>query len=104
MLLYAIRQGDVGRLSPKLGGPPLGAGTGTAPSITTTSFNVEGCTTPPCQALENAPAPNLKSALYACVVLYRKVDVRLPGKGNSKLPWREAGPLNHLDDVVDSDQ
>ena len=35
---------------------------------------------------------------------YRKVDVRLPGKGNSKLPWREAGPLNHHDDVVDSDQ
>ena len=32
------------------------------------------------------------------------VDVRLPGKGNSKLPSREAGPLNHLDDTVDSDQ
>jgi len=37
-------------------------------------------------------------------VLSRKVDVRLPGKGNSKLPWRETGPLNHLDDVMDSDQ
>ena len=34
----------------------------------------------------------------------RNLDVRLPGKGNSKLPWREAGPLNHLDDIVDSDQ
>ena len=34
----------------------------------------------------------------------RKVDVRLPGKENSKLPWREAGPLNHLDDTMDSDQ
>ena len=34
----------------------------------------------------------------------RKVDVRLPGKGNSKLLWREAGPLDHLDGIVDSDQ
>ena len=25
-------------------------------------------------------------------------------KGNSKLPWRKAGPPNHLDDKVDSDQ
>ena len=33
-----------------------------------------------------------------------KVDIRLPGKGNSKLPWRKAGPPNHLDDKVDSDQ
>jgi len=32
--------------------------------------------------------------------LYRKVDVRLPGKGN----WHEAGPPNHHDDKVDSDQ
>ena len=30
----------------------------------------------------------------------KKVDMRLPGK----LPWREAGPPNHLDDKVDSDQ
>ena len=30
----------------------------------------------------------------------RKADVRLPEKENSKLPWREAGPL----DIVDSDQ
>ena len=36
--------------------------------------------------------------------LTRRVDVRLPGKGDSKLPWREAGPLDHLDDIVDSDQ
>ena len=32
------------------------------------------------------------------------LDVRLPEKGIFKLPWREAGPLNHLDDKVDSDQ
>ena len=32
--------------------------------------------------------------------LRRKVDVRIPGK----LPWREAGPPNHHDDNVDSDQ
>jgi len=25
-------------------------------------------------------------------------------KGNSKIPWREAGPPNRLDDKVDSDQ
>jgi len=25
-------------------------------------------------------------------------------KGEFKLPWREAGPTNHLDDKVDSDQ
>jgi len=43
--------------------------------------------------------------------LLEAVDVRLPGKGNSnlgkrefKLPWREAGPPNHHDDKVDSDQ
>jgi len=34
----------------------------------------------------------------------RKVDVRLLGKGNSKLAWRKAGPPNHLDDKVVSDQ
>jgi len=36
-----------------------------------------------------------------------KVDVRLPGKGNSwkrQLTWLEAGPTNHHDDKVDSDQ
>ena len=32
------------------------------------------------------------------------VDVRLPGKKEFKLPWREAGPPNHLDDKVDPDQ
>ena len=26
------------------------------------------------------------------------------GKGNSKLPWRKAGPPNHFDGNVDSDQ
>ena len=29
---------------------------------------------------------------------HRKVDVRLPGKGEFKHLWREAGPPNHLDD------
>ena len=34
----------------------------------------------------------------------RKVDIRLHGKGNSKLSWRKAGQPSHLVDVVDSDQ
>ena len=34
----------------------------------------------------------------------RKVDMRLHGTGNSKLPWRKAGLPRHLDDVVNSDQ
>ena len=34
----------------------------------------------------------------------RKVDIRLPRKREFNLPWREAGPLNHLDDKVDSNQ
>jgi len=33
-----------------------------------------------------------------------KVDVRLPGKREFKLSWREDGPTNHHDDKVDSDQ
>ena len=33
----------------------------------------------------------------------RQVDRRLPGKGKSN-SWREAGPANHNDDKVDSDQ
>ena len=40
-------------------------------------------------------------------VLPRKVDIRLPGKGMKgefKIPWREAGLSNHLDNKVDSDQ
>ena len=32
------------------------------------------------------------------------VDIRLQEKGNSKLPWRKAGPPNRLVDVVGSDQ
>ena len=35
---------------------------------------------------------------------YRKEDIRLHGERNSKLPWREAGPPNHLNDEVDSVQ
>ena len=38
------------------------------------------------------------------LVGFRKVDVRLPGTGDAKLPWREAGSHNHHDDIVDSDQ
>ena len=34
----------------------------------------------------------------------RKVDRRLHGKGDLKLPWRKAGQPSHLVDVVDSDQ
>ena len=34
----------------------------------------------------------------------RKVDIRLHGKGNSKLPWRKAGQPKHLVDVEDLDQ
>ena len=34
----------------------------------------------------------------------RKVDSRLHGEGNSKLPWRKAGLPRHLVDVLDSDQ
>ena len=36
--------------------------------------------------------------------LNRKVDIRLHGKGDSKLWWRKAGQPSHLVDVVDSDQ
>jgi len=34
----------------------------------------------------------------------RKVDIKATWKREFKLPWREAGPPNHLDDKVDSDQ
>ena len=33
-----------------------------------------------------------------------KVDMRLHGTEDSKLPWRKAGQPKHLVDVVDSDQ
>ena len=33
-----------------------------------------------------------------------KVDSRLHGKGNSRLPWSEVGQPSHLVAVVDSDQ
>ena len=35
---------------------------------------------------------------------HRKVDIRLHGKGNPKLPWRKAGQPSHLVNVVDSAQ
>ena len=35
---------------------------------------------------------------------HTKVDIRLHGKGNSRVPWRKAGQPRHLIDVVDSDQ
>ena len=41
---------------------------------------------------------------YALTCVDTKVDVRLPGKKEFKLPWHEAGPNNHHDDKVDSDQ
>jgi len=34
----------------------------------------------------------------------RKVDIRLPENKEFKLSWRKAGPPNHHDDKVDSDQ
>ena len=34
----------------------------------------------------------------------RLVNIRLQGKGNSKLAWRKTGQPSHLVDVVDSDQ
>jgi hypothetical protein len=33
-----------------------------------------------------------------------RVDIRLPEKKELKLPWRETGPPNYLDDAVDSGQ
>ena len=36
--------------------------------------------------------------------LFRKVDVRLPGKSKFTLPWREADSPDRHDDIVDSDQ
>ena len=44
------------------------------------------------------PHPNFRTAAL------QKVDVRLPGKGGFKLPWREAGPPHHLGEKVDLDQ
>jgi len=46
----------------------------------------------------------LGSVVGARAIRPDHVRVREPGKGNSNLPWREAGPLNHHDDIVDSDQ
>ena len=34
----------------------------------------------------------------------RMVDIKLHGKGNSKILWRKAGQPNYLVDAVDSDQ
>jgi hypothetical protein len=36
--------------------------------------------------------------------LHRKVDRKATGKRECKNSWREAGPPDHLDDKVDSDQ
>ena len=72
------------------------------------------CTAPPSPALPFCPAPPrlalprlaLRPALNPTISHdgSRKVDVRLPGKREFKLPWREAGPPNHRDDKVDSEQ
>ena len=42
-----------------------------------------------------------KKRSCVCVEANRKVDVRLHGKGNSKLPWRKASQPSHVVDVVD---
>jgi hypothetical protein len=36
--------------------------------------------------------------------VHGRVDIRLHGKGNSKLPWRKADQPRHLVDMEDSDQ
>jgi len=40
---------------------------------------------------------------HVCGNLRWQVDVRPPEKENP-IPWREASPLNHLDDKVDSEE
>ena len=37
-------------------------------------------------------------------LLAMNVDIKLDGKREFKLQWREAGPPNHLDGRVDSDK
>jgi len=56
------------------------------------AFGVLGMLDPPGQVKKLLPSPQ------------RKAEVRLYGKGNSKLPRRKAGQPSHLVDVVDSDQ
>ena len=55
----------------------------------------------------------VKQLALAKRVVYPGVQSRIPAsqrpgtsarKRESKIPWREAGPPNHLDDTVDSDQ
>jgi len=76
--------------------------------------SLEGCRLPflqesrPTRRSRKRNAPAMRAAMCALAKhsrralarnCGRKVDVRLPG-----LPWREAGPPNHHDDKVDSDQ
>ena len=57
------------------------------------------------RALEpSLDAFNVWSEVIRSMKSSMKLDIRLPGKGDSKLPWREAGPLNYLDAKVYSDQ
>ena len=37
-------------------------------------------------------------------MVFEKVDIRLSGNPEFKLPWHKAGHPSHLVDVVDSDQ
>ena len=46
----------------------------------------------------------LVSPALALEIWVKEAFVRLPEKKKFKLPWREAGPPNHHDDNVDSDQ
>jgi len=39
-----------------------------------------------------------------CMFLAYEGRYKATWKREFKLPWREAGPLNHHDDIVDSDQ
>ena len=53
---------------------------------------------------DDVDAPALVLLGHHLAMVNRKVDIRLHGKGNSKIPWRKAGQPGHLVDVVDSDQ
>jgi len=59
---------------------------------------VRACPPPPQRGDQRVEAGEDDVRGRARALVPRKVDVRV------KLPWREAGPLNHHDDIVDSDQ
>ena len=46
----------------------------------------------------------LRARFFNLMVFHSKGRCKAAWKRELKLPWREAGPPNHLDDEVDSDQ